>query len=80
VEAFGSTAGKSNPLMRKRSTINGWAQIDGRNAIVRKQKFEVDPWYVDHWSFWLDTKIVWLPAKRRPKDIISKGHFAMPEF
>jgi lipopolysaccharide/colanic/teichoic acid biosynthesis glycosyltransferase len=39
--------------------ITGWAQVNGRNAIGWKQKFEYDVWYVDHVSFSLDTKILW---------------------
>jgi sugar transferase EpsL len=62
--------------------ITGWAQINGRNAITWKQKFELDVWYADHWSLWLDIKILWLTAKKivRPKDVSSKGHATMPEF
>jgi sugar transferase EpsL len=62
--------------------ITGWAQINGRNAITWKQKFELDLWYVDHWSFWLDIKILLLTAKKivRPKDVSSIGHATMPEF
>ncbi len=40
--------------------ITGWAQVNGRNAISWKQKFEYDVWYVDHCSFFLDMKILWL--------------------
>lgn len=38
--------------------ITGWAQVNGRNAINWKDKFACDVWYVDHWSFWLDIKIL----------------------
>ena len=40
--------------------ITGWAQINGRNAISWQKKFELDGWYVDHWSLWLDIKILFL--------------------
>jgi lipopolysaccharide/colanic/teichoic acid biosynthesis glycosyltransferase len=40
--------------------ITGWAQINGRNAISWEDKFRLDVWYVDHRSFWLDLKILWL--------------------
>lgn len=40
--------------------ITGWAQINGRNAISWEKKFELDVWYVDHWSIWLDIKILFL--------------------
>lgn len=38
--------------------ITGWAQINGRNALTWQKKFELDVWYVDHWSLWLDVKII----------------------
>lgn len=38
--------------------ITGWAQINGRNAITWQEKFDLDVWYVDHWSVWLDIKII----------------------
>jgi undecaprenyl phosphate N,N'-diacetylbacillosamine 1-phosphate transferase len=40
--------------------ITGWAQVNGRNDISWKQKFELDIWYVDHISFKLDLKILFL--------------------
>lgn len=38
--------------------ITGWAQINGRNNISWEAKFELDVWYVDNWSLWLDIKII----------------------
>lgn len=43
-----------------RPGITGWAQVNGRNAISWQQKFNYDVWYVDHQSFWLDLKILFL--------------------
>ncbi len=40
--------------------LTGWAQIHGRNALTWADKFRLDVWYVDHWSFWLDIKIILL--------------------
>jgi len=40
--------------------ITGWAQINGRTSVSWKQKFELDVWYVDHRSFLLDMRILWL--------------------
>jgi undecaprenyl phosphate N,N'-diacetylbacillosamine 1-phosphate transferase len=40
--------------------ITGWAQVNGRNAISWEQKFEYDVWYVDHCSFFIDIKIIFL--------------------
>lgn len=38
--------------------ITGWTQINGRNAISWEEKFRFDVWYVDHWSLWLDIRIL----------------------
>lgn len=43
-----------------RPGITGWAQVNGRNSISWKQKFDFDIYYVDHFSFVLDVKILWL--------------------
>lgn len=40
--------------------LTGWAQINGRNSITWSEKFKLDVWYVDNWSFWLDIKIFFL--------------------
>ena len=42
--------------------ITGWAQVNGRNNVSWEDKFALDVWYVDHWSFWLDIKIFFLTA------------------
>ena len=47
-----------------RPGITGWAQCNGRNAISWKKKFELDVWYVDHCSFWLDIKIIFITLKK----------------
>lgn len=47
-----------------RPGITGWAQVNGRNAISWTKKFELDVWYVDHCSFGLDLKIVFLTVKK----------------
>ncbi|MEN9490929.1 MAG: hypothetical protein RJA63_1378 [Pseudomonadota bacterium] len=65
-----------------RPGITGWAQVNGRNAISWEEKFELDVWYVEHQSFWLDLKILWLTAARvwAHKDVSAAGHATMPEF
>jgi sugar transferase EpsL len=40
--------------------MTGWAQINGRNNVSWEDKFALDVWYVDHWSLWLDIKILFL--------------------
>ena len=47
-----------------RPGITGWAQVNGRNAISWTKKFELDVWYVDHCSFLLDLKILFLTIKK----------------
>lgn len=53
-----------------RPGITGWAQVNGRNAISWTQKFEYDVWYVEHLSFKLDLKILFLTIK---KVLIKEG-------
>lgn len=43
-----------------RPGISGWAQVNGRNTISFTKQFEYDVWYVDHLSFWLDVKILFM--------------------
>ena len=38
--------------------MTGWAQINGRNVLTWEDKFKLDIWYVDNWTFWLDIKIL----------------------
>ncbi len=62
--------------------ITGWAQVNGRNAISWEDKFQLDVWYVDHQSFWLDLKILLLTIKNviYRQDINAAGDTAMPLF
>jgi len=62
--------------------MTGWAQINGRNAITWADKFKFDVWYVDHWSLWLDVKIIlatlWKAITR--EGINQPGHATAEEF
>ncbi len=62
--------------------ITGWAQINGRNVLSWEDKFRLDVWYVDHWSLWLDIKILaltfWKVIKR--EGISQPGHATAEEF
>ena len=62
--------------------ITGWAQVNGRNAISWEDKFQLDVWYVDHQSFWLDLKILFLTVKRvfQRSGISAYGEMTMPRF
>jgi lipopolysaccharide/colanic/teichoic acid biosynthesis glycosyltransferase len=74
-----------NDQQRKRHLIKpgitGWAQVNGRNAISWQQKFEYDVWYVEHCSFLLDLKILWMTfLKVVKRDGISSSTSATMEF
>ena len=62
--------------------LTGWAQINGRNAISWEEKFRLDTWYVDHWSLWLDLKIILLTVIKvvRREDISEQNQATMSEF
>jgi lipopolysaccharide/colanic/teichoic acid biosynthesis glycosyltransferase len=62
--------------------ITGWAQVNGRNDLSWGEKFELDVWYVDHWSPWLDARVLWMTVSQvlRRKGISQLGHATMPEF
>lgn len=65
-----------------RPGITGWAQVNGRNAISWMKKFELDVWYVDHCSFLLDLKIIFLTMRKvlLRKDISSNTSVTMEAF
>ena len=62
--------------------ITGWAQVNGRNAISWEQKFEYDVWYVDHLSFALDIKILWMTVLKvfKSEGINAAGSVTMEKF
>lgn len=62
--------------------ITGWAQINGRNNISWEEKFTLDVWYVEHWSGWLDIKILLLtiPKVLRGESVAEKGHVTARKF
>ena len=65
-----------------RPGITGWAQVNGRNAIEWETKFRLDVWYVDHLSFPLDLKIIWLTVLKvfRSEGISAAGSATMEKF
>jgi len=62
---------KYNDFQKKRLLmkpgITGWALINGRNKLTWDERIKLDVWYIEHWSFWLDMKIlfktVWVVVK-----------------
>lgn len=65
-----------------RPGITGWAQINGRNALSWEEKFELDVWYVDNRSVWLDIKILFKTVFHVLKrdGISHSGEATMPRF
>lgn len=62
--------------------VTGLAQISGRNALTWEKKFELDVWYIDNYSFWLDIKILLATVKKVliPEGVSPNGHATMPKF
>jgi len=62
--------------------MTGWAQVNGRNSLPWDERFKLDVWYVDHWTLWLDIKIlVMTPIKVLQRVGISQtGQATMEEF
>jgi lipopolysaccharide/colanic/teichoic acid biosynthesis glycosyltransferase len=65
-----------------RPGITGWAQVNGRNLLSWEEKFDLDVWYVDHWSIWLDIKILFMTVASvlRKDGINAPGSATMPKF
>jgi len=65
-----------------RPGLTGWAQVKGRNELTWEQKFELDTWYVDNQSFWLDLRILLLTVvKVLKREGIAHGDSStMPRF
>lgn len=65
-----------------RPGITGWAQINGRNAISWSKKFELDVWYVDNRSLWLDMKILFITVKKvfLKSDVKAEGKDEVESF
>ena len=65
-----------------RPGITGYAQVNGRNAISWEKKFELDTWYVENQSLWLDFKIMLKTVKKviAKDDISAEGEATMTKF
>ena len=65
-----------------RPGITGWAQVNGRNALNWPQRLALDVWYVDHLSFWVDLKIVFLTVWKvfKKEGVSAEGHVTMEKF
>ena len=67
---------------RVKAGLTGWAQVNGRNALSWKQKFEYDVWYVNNVSFALDFRIFWLTVRKvlKSEGISSETSATMEKF
>lgn len=65
-----------------RPGVTGWAQVNGRNALGWDEKFNLDVWYVDNQSIWLDVKILFLTVKKVlvKEGISAQGEATMSKF
>lgn len=65
-----------------RPGITGWAQVNGRNSLSWEKKFELDVWYVENRSFWLDLKILLLTVKKVfiREGIVGENSMTMEKF
>lgn len=63
-----------------RPGMTGWAQVNGRNALAWEEKFELDVWYVDNRTAWLDIKILFMTVVKVLKgDGVSHAEHATME-
>jgi lipopolysaccharide/colanic/teichoic acid biosynthesis glycosyltransferase len=62
--------------------ITGWAQVNGRNTVDWQTRLEMDVWYVENRTFWLDLKILCLTFTQvlRRDGITADGHDTCPPF
>lgn len=62
--------------------ITGWAQVNGRNDLSWEDRFKLDVWYVDHYNFWIDFKIILLTVKKvlHREGVVPEGRSAMQDF
>lgn len=73
---------EQNKRHRVKPGMTGWAQINGRNGITWAEKFKLDVWYVDHYSFALDLKILALTFIKvvKSEGISHVNHATMERF
>ena len=58
VEQAASYAERERRRLGVRPGMTGWAQVNGRDSLTWTERFELDLWYLDNWSLWLDAKIL----------------------
>lgn len=65
-----------------RPGVTGWAQVNGRNLLSWPERFDLDVWYVDNQSFWLDLKIIAMTFALvlSKRGVSPEGQVTMPKF
>lgn len=65
-----------------RPGLTGWSQVRGRNALSWEEKLALDVWYVDHWSLWLDLRILAETVVKvlARHGVAAHGHVTTPRF
>ena len=65
-----------------RPGITGWAQVNGRNDVSWERRLELDVWYVEHQTLWLDLRILWMTVVRvlRAEGVSQAGHVSTEPF
>jgi sugar transferase EpsL len=73
---------RQNQRHNVRPGLTGWAQVNGRNLLSWPEKLELDVWYVENRSFWLDLKILFMTVGQvlRREGISHGGHVTMEHF
>ena len=82
VEYLGRYSAEQARRHEVRPGVTGWAQVHGRQAISYEERFELDVWYVDNMSLWLDLKIMAMTAKEvfRGRGVHEPGYATGTEF
>lgn len=75
----------SSEQLRRHNTrpgITGWAQINGRNAVGWEDRFQLDLWYVENKSFFLDLLIIWktISVLLNKEKVVQNGQISMSKF
>jgi sugar transferase EpsL len=75
-------SGRQRRRHEVRPGITGWAQVHGRNAVGWAERLELDVWYVDNHSFWLDCRVLLLTLREvvRARGIAEQGQATMTRF
>lgn len=80
---------RSSEFQRQRSVmrpgLSGWAQVNGNTYWSWDERIEMDLWYIDNWSFWLDLKIAWKTVSvllfgEQPKDLAAAKRITDPDY